>query len=243
MTSMKFLMISMCFVAACSATPSQATRSISGKLDPRFHLSGAKVVAMSNAKHVFVAPIAADGTFHLALPVGGKYSLHFANSTASPTLLDEFARLSVTRGATQVHWFTITAGANIDLGLVGSLGKAGLARDGGDDSADDGSDDGEEHDDEDTCDLSGGGDDEDVDCEHDPGDDCDADHDGTPDSADDSDDSPECATATDDGDDCHLSGDEEDECDHDEEAPCTPTPPTDPGTPTPPTPPPVPGIG
>jgi hypothetical protein len=203
-------------VVGCSDDVSK--RTLSGTLDvPWSGTSGSRVVvAMSTSGHVFHAPIASDGRFRIALPVGATYMLRFANATSSPQMYHAFAVLASARPAGTTHWITLTRGAPIALGHVGGPTAVAGVRD--DDAAkseaDAEPDDGVEDDGAETC---TGGALPDVESEHDALDDVDSDDDGVADSSDTEDGRPACTSATSDGGDCSLSDDQErdDESEHD----------------------------
>ena len=198
-------------------------------------LSNAQVVAISSTGRAFRAPIAQNGAFSLSLPTHASYTLRFANATSVANRYDAFATLTPHRPSGATHWFTLTDGGAIDLGLV-SRAAAGTARpasqlstasdsagDGSSSSGMDGS--GEQEDDgAEACDLSGGSDDADVASQHDVNDAVDSDHDGTPDSVDTKDDAT-CSSAgatssSGGGDDCELSDSESKDLDESADQPC-----------------------
>lgn len=162
------------FAVACSSSE----RIVEGQLaQGKFSLSNAQVIALSSDGTTYRSPVAADGTFSVALPVGGEYSLRFANTTQRAGTYDAFAVL-VSRDVTGLAYrrFKVTAGAAINLGQVYPIGtkSAGLsaasddeAEDDADSSGDDGDsdsdssggdDDTSEGDVEHACDLGGGDD-------------------------------------------------------------------------------------
>src|SRR5262249_21251978 len=95
----------------------------------------------------------------------------------------------------------------------GSSSASGGEREASDEKEDDGAE---------TCDLSSGKDEVDVESEHDANDAVDGDHDGTPDSMESPGDDHRdtCAAANDDGEECRLSDSEKQELDDHAEAPC-----------------------
>jgi len=223
---MSKLMLPLLAVAAFGC--SSGSRTVSGTLDlTQMRPSNAQVIAISSTGRVFRTPVAATGAFSISLPTQTNYTIRFANATNVASRYDVFATLAPRRAGATTHWFTLTSGAAIQLGLVARVGTGvkaagGLSTlsDGADDGASDSADQGEQEDDgAEACDLSGGQDDADVESEHDVNDAVDSDHDGTPDSVDDSDGRSICATASSDG--CKLSDDESKELDDDADKSCT----------------------
>lgn len=227
---MRTLMISL-IALSLGGCSSSATRSVSGQLDlTQMRLSNAQVVAISSTGRVFRAPIAQNGTFSIALPAHAAYTMRFANATNVPERFDAFATLTPHRPSGATHWFTLTPGGNINLGLV-SRAAAGAARptsglttmsdpsESGDSSS--GMSGEQEDDGADACDVSSGSDDADVQSQNDLNDSVDSNHDGTPDSADTSSDATCSASAnTSGGDDCEVSDSQGKELDDSANQPC-----------------------
>ena len=217
-------------IGGCS---SSATRSVSGQLDlTQMRLSSAQVVAISSTGRVYRAPIAQNGAFSITLPTHAAYSLRFANSTNVPERFDAFATLAPHRPGGATHWFTLTAGGDINLGLV-SRATAGAARptsglttlsdpSGSGDSSS-GMNGEQEDDSAEACDVSGGSDDADVESQNDLNDSVDSNHNGTPDSADTSSDASCSAADTtgSSGDDCEVSDSQGKELDDSANQPCS----------------------
>jgi hypothetical protein len=209
---------------------SGATRTISGQLDlTQMRPVSAQVIARSSLGHVYRAPIAADGSFRISLPVNTTYTVRFANATTMAKRFDAFATLAARRPIGASHWFTLTPGANITLSRVARVGVArvvhtspiAITSDSGDDGKES-ADKGEKEDDgAEACDLENGKDDADVESDHDVNDDVDSDHDGVADSKDDHDDRATCASKSDDGDKCDLDDGEKKELDDDADKPCS----------------------
>lgn len=225
---MRPLLASVALLACVAGCSSSSTRTVSGQLSlTQLHPVNAQVVAISSAGRVFRAPIAANGSFSISLPTNATYTMRFANATTAANRYDAFATLAPRTPSGSTHWFTLTSGGTIRLGLVSRVGTtakatAGLQTqsDGSDSEGSDGAEAGEQEDDgAEACDLSGGSDDADVDSDHDLNDDVDSDHDGTPDAADTHDDRATCASKGDD--DCSLDGDEEKELDDDANQSCS----------------------
>src|SRR5689334_1066359 len=166
---------------------SSGSRTVSGTLDlTQMHPTNAQVVAISSTGRVFRAPIAANGAFTISLPTQTNYTIRFANATNVAGRYDAFATLAPHRAGATTHWFTLTSGGAIQLGVVARVGTGvkaagGLSTlsDGADDSSGSESADESEHEDDgaEACDLSGGQDDADVESEHDVNDSVDSDHD------------------------------------------------------------------
>lgn len=229
---MRTLMISL-MALALGGCSSSSTRTVSGQLDvTQMRLANAQVVAISSTGRVFRAPIASSGAFNIALPTHASYTLRFANATNSAGRYDAFATLTPQRPSGATHWFTMTSGAPINLGLVSRAGTTAPRAAGGLSTASDGtgSDSGadssgmssgeQEDDGAEACDLSGGSDDADVESENDLNASVDSDHDGTPDSADDNNDAM-CSSAGSSGDDCEVSDSEGKDLDESADQPCT----------------------
>jgi len=229
---MRKLMLSL-MALALGGCSSSDTRTVSGQLDlTQMRLSNAQVVAISSTGRVFRAPIASSGAFNIALPTHASYTLRFANATNVAGRYDAFATLTPYRPSGATHWFTMTSGAAIDLGLVSRAGTTAPRGVGGLSTASDGSgsdsgdsssgmSSGEQEDDgAEACDVSGGSDDADVASQNDVNDSVDTDHDGTPDSADDNN-SAMCSTAGSSGDDCEVSDSEGKDLDDGANQPCT----------------------
>lgn len=231
---MRTLMISL-MALALGGCSSSGTRTVSGQLDlTQMRLSNAQVVAISSTGRVFRAPIATSGAFNIALPTHASYTLRFANATNAAGRYDAFATLTPHRPSGATHWFTMTSGAAIDLGLVSRAGTTAPRAAGGLSTASDGtgSDSGadssgmtsgeQEDDGAEACDLSGGSDDADVESQNDVNDSVDSDHDGTPDSADDQNDATcSAAGSTGSGDDCEVSDSEGKDLDESADQPCS----------------------
>ena len=229
---MRTFMISL-MALALGGCSSSSTRTVSGQLDlTQMRLSNAQVVAISSTGRVFRAPISSSGTFNIALPTHASYTLRFANATNVASRYDAFATLTPHRPSGATHWFTMTSGAAINLGLVSRAGTTAPRAAGGlstasDGTGSDGSDSsdmtsGEQEDDgAEACDLSGGSDDADVESQNDVNDAVDSDHDGTPDSADDNN-SATCSSASSSGgDDCEVSDSESKDLDESADQPCS----------------------
>lgn len=230
---MRTLMVSL-MALALGGCSSSNTRTVSGQLDlTQMRLSNAQVVAISSTGRVFRAPIASSGAFNIALPTHASYTLRFANATTAASRYDAFATLTPHRPSGATHWFTMTAGANINLGLVSRAGTTAPRAAGGLSTASDpsgtdsgdssGMSSGEQEDDgAEACDLSGGSDDADVESQNDVNASVDSDHDGTPDSADDNNDAT-CSAAGDSGsgDDCEVSDSEAKDLDESADQPCS----------------------
>ncbi len=229
---MRILMASL-MALALGGCSSSGTRTVSGQLDlTQMRLQNAQVVAISSGGRVFRAPIAQNGSFSLALPTHASYSLRFANATNVAGRYDAFATLTAHRPSGATHWFTMTAGGAINLGLVSRAGTTapkgvgglstasdGTGSDGSGDSSS-GMSSGEQEDDgAEACDVSGGSDDADVASQNDVNDAVDSDHDDTPDSADSSD--ATCSASSASGDDCEVSDSEGKDLDESADQPCS----------------------
>ncbi len=229
---MRTLMISL-MALALGGCSSSGTRTVSGQLDlTQMRLQNAQVVAISSGGRVFRAPIAQNGNFSIALPTHASYTIRFANATNVASRYDAFATLTAHRPSGATHWFTMTSGGAINLGLVSragttapkSAGGLSTASDpSGSDSGDSGMSSGEQEDDgAEACDVSGGSDDADVDSQNDVNDSVDSDHDGTPDSADSSNDATCSASGgSSSGDDCEVSDSEGKDLDESADQPCS----------------------
>lgn len=223
---MKKLVLALFVIAGCSSP----TRTITGQLDTtQMSLAGAKVVARSSAGRVFTAPIAANGSFSIALPTRATYTMRFANSTSTPRFYDVFATLAARRPSRTTHWFTLTPGATVALGRVARAGVVAATHSGltalsdgsGDDSGK--ADDKGEHEDDgaEACDVDQGKDDADVESDHDVNDDVSSNKDGVADSKEDDHSRATCASATSGDDKCELDDREEKELDDDADKPCS----------------------
>ena len=228
---MRTLMMSSLMTLALVGCSSSATRTVSGQLDlTQMKLSNAQVVALSSTGRAFRAPIASNGTFSITLPTHAAYTLRFANSTSAPERFDAFATLTPHRPSGATHWFTLTAGGNIDLGLVSraaagarpSSGLKTMSDPSGSGDSSSGMESEQEDDSAEACDLSGGSDDADVESQNDVNNSVDSDHDGTPDSTDTKDDAT-CASASGTGgeNDCEVSDSEANDLDDSANQPCS----------------------
>lgn len=230
---MRTLMIPLMALATLGGCSSSGSRTVSGQLDlTQMRLQNAQVVAISSGGRVFRAPIAQTGSFRISLPEHTRYTIRFANATNVANRYDAFATLTAHRPAGATHWFTLTSGGAINLGLVSRAGTTAPRAAGGLSTASDGSgddsgdssetDSGEQEDDgAEACDVSGGSDDADVESANDVNDSVDSDHDGTPDAADDSNDALCSAAATGGDDDCEVSDSEGKDLDESADQPCT----------------------
>jgi len=227
---MRTLTIASLMAFALGGCSSSGTRTVSGQLDlTQMRLSNAQVVAISSTGRVFRAPIAQSGAFSISLPTHTSYSIRFANATNVAGRYDAFATLTARRPSGATHWFTLTSGSAINVGLVSRAGTAAPRPAGGLSTASDpaggsdssGMDSGEQEDDSaEACDVSGGSDDADVESQNDVNDAVDSDHDGTPDSADDNN-SAMCSSASSSGDDCEVSDSESKDLDESADQPCS----------------------
>ena len=232
---MRTWMISLMALATLGGCSSSSTRTVSGQLDlTQMRLQNAQVVAISSSGRVFRAPITQTGNFSIALPTHTSYTLRFANATNVSGRYDAFATLTTHRPSGATHWFAMTAGSAIQLGLVSRAGTTapraagglatasdGTGSDGGDSSS--GMESGEQEDDgAEACDVSGGSDDADVESANDVNEAVDSDHDGTPDATDDSNDATcSAAGSSSGGDDCEVSDSEGKDLDESADQPCS----------------------
>jgi hypothetical protein len=120
---------------------------------------------------VFRAPISSTGAFQLVLPVGGRYTVRFANTTSNPSLYDSFAVLAVRPGQHVINW---TAGASVSLGHVGgggvqpaTLQSLSEPEDDSAEASDDDANESAEDDGAEACDVSGGSSETEVESEYD----------------------------------------------------------------------------
>ncbi len=109
-------LLSMLGFGCSSSDPN--VRTIQGQLDrSAFALTQEEAVAVSSSGQIWKSAIGSDGKFALTLPVDSTYEMRFAR--ASGGTLQEFAYLTQpTVGGLRKQTFMVTAGSQIDLGLV-----------------------------------------------------------------------------------------------------------------------------
>ncbi|MBK6685737.1 MAG: hypothetical protein IPG45_14800 [Deltaproteobacteria bacterium] len=132
---------------ACGANE----RTVRGQLaTDQFALSGAQAVAVDEAGQTYRVPVAADGRFQVALPVGKTYQVRFANSTNRPGVYDAFAVLvNHDKNGQAFKRFKLSSGEAIDLGRVQRSNTRSLALSAADDDNDDNDDNDDSSDDDD----------------------------------------------------------------------------------------------
>ena len=160
-TKPSLVVATLCALAGCTGS---APRSVSGQIAIASYratgrvLDNPVVIARSTDHRAFVAHLAPNGTFQLAIPSGAAYRLTLANSNPNGTFR-ALSRIAWPTQAGAARWARVGGGGAIQLGAIHPMGVAaqsgsglGAADDGdssgGGDSAkcDDG-----EHDDEMDC--------------------------------------------------------------------------------------------
>jgi hypothetical protein len=187
-------LLSLLLVLGCSSSssPSGSTRAVIGTVSAQsYRLDNPVVLAESSDARVFVATVAGDGSFALALPAGVAYRLTLANSTATTNAYAAVARINWPLVDGPARWAVLGAGDTLNLGSVYRRGStpagqhissySGGNSDGGagsckeDDDAkcghehEDDCDSDHQHADSDHCDKDDDSDKHDHDCDHEHG--------------------------------------------------------------------------